>query len=157
MHILLLGKDEFLKPIRFDGVAGTVYVGENNRVVVMDCLQGGETMDDLERLLDAFAGCGEAAATYKGQSFTHVNDLFAGTFGREPAEFEGLSILEVCHNDSIDMIRDFMHRRAIEDHGVPINYTSAFITSKQEKIMLNVIAIKLNQADDNVLLIVRKV
>jgi hypothetical protein len=62
----------------------------------------------------------------------------------------------VCHNDSIDMIRDFIQRRAIENHGVPINYTSAFITDKQEKIMLNVIAIRLKQADDNVLLIVRK-
>ena len=49
-----------------------------------------------------------------------------------------------------------MHRRAIEDRGVPINYKSTFITSKQEKIMLNVIALKLKQADDNVLLIVRK-
>ena len=113
-------------------------------------------MGDLERLLEAFASCGEAAAIYKGQSFIHANGIFAQIFEREPAEFEGLPILEVCHNDSIEMIRDFMHRRAIEDRGVPINYKSTFITSKQEKIMLNVIALKLKQADDNVLLIVRK-
>jgi len=114
-------------------------------------------MDDLKRLLEAFAGCGEAAAIYKGQIFLHVNDLFAQIFEREPVDFEGLPILDVCHNESIDMIRDFMHRRAIENHGVPTNYTCAFITGKQEKIMLNVIAIRLKQADDNVLLIVRKV
>lgn len=114
-------------------------------------------MDDLKRLLEALAGCGEAAAIYKEQSFIDVNDLFAEIFERERGELEGLPILDVCHNDSIDMIRDFMHRRTIENHGVPTNYTSAFVTGKQEKIMLNVIAIKLKHADDNVLLIVRKV
>ncbi len=113
-------------------------------------------MDNLQKLLDAFAGCGEAAATYKGQSFTGVNELFARIFERKLGEFEGLPILDVCHNDSIEMIRDFMHRRAIEDHGVPINYTCTFITSGREKIELDVIAIKLRQADDNVLIIVRK-
>ncbi len=114
-------------------------------------------MDNLKKLLEAFAGCGEAAAIYKGQSFNQANDLFARIFEREQAEFEGLPILDVCHEESIEMIRDFMHRRAIEDHGVPINYSSTFITSKREKIELNVIAIKLQQADENVLLIVRKV
>ncbi len=114
-------------------------------------------MDNLKMLLDAFAGYGEAAATYKGQSFTGVNEPFARIFEREQSEFEGLPILDVCHDESIEMIRDFMHRRAIEDHGVPINYTSTFITSGREKIKLNVIALKLRQADDNVLIIVRKV
>ena len=85
-----------------------------------------------------------------------MNDLFAQTFERDAAEFDGLPLLDVCHNDSIEMIRDFMHRRAIEDHGVPINYSSAFITGGGEKIMLNVIAIRMKQADDNILLIVRK-
>ena len=114
-------------------------------------------MDNLRILLDAFAGCGEAAATYKEQSFTGVNGLFADIFERKPSEFEGLPILDVCHNESIEMIRDFMHRRAIEDHGVPINYTSTFITGARAKLELSVIAIKLRRADDNVLLIVRKV
>ena len=112
-------------------------------------------MNSLIQLLEAFSGCGEAAAVYKGQSFNHANNLFAEIFEREQAEFEGLPILDVCHEESIEMIRDFMHRRAIEDHGVPINYSSTFITSKREKIELNVIAIKLKQADENVLLIVR--
>ena len=113
-------------------------------------------MDNAKRLIEAFAGCGEAAAMYKGESFILVNDLFAQVFEREPAEFEGLPILDVCHNDSIDMIRDFIHRRAIENHGVPTSYTCAFITSKQKKIKLNVIAVKLNKADDSVLLIVKE-
>jgi PAS domain-containing protein len=113
-------------------------------------------IDNLKMLLAAFAECGEAAAIYKGQCFVGVNDLFARIFERKSAEFEGLPILDVCHNDSIDMIRDFMHRRVYENHGVPNNYTCAFVTGKQDKIMLNVIAIRLKQADDNVLLIVRK-
>jgi PAS domain-containing protein len=146
-----------LSPIRFDWNADGVYVGVNTGAVALVCLQGGEVMDKLKMLLEAFAGCGEAAAVYKGQSFNHANDLFAGIFERDQAEFEGLPILDVCHEESIEMIRDFMHRRTIEDHGVPINYSSTFITSKREKIELNVIAIKLKQADDNVLLIVRKV
>lgn len=113
-------------------------------------------MDNLEKLIEAFAGCGEAAAIYKGQNFIMANDFFAQTFERDRAEFEGLPIIDVCHNDSIEMIRDFMQRRAIEERGVPINYTSAFITSEQKKIMLNVIAIKMKKADDKILLIVRK-
>jgi len=113
-------------------------------------------MDNLKKLLDAFAECGEAAALYKGERFTAVNNLFARIFERQADEFEGLPILDVCHNESIDMIRDFMHRRAVEDHGVPTNYTSTFITSAREKIELNVTAVKLRRADDNVLLIVRE-
>lgn len=113
-------------------------------------------MDNLGKLIEAFAGCGEAAAIYKGQNFIKANDLFAQIFERETAEFEGLPIIDVCHNDSIEMIRDFMQRRAIEERGVPINYTSAFITRDQQKIKLNVIAIKMKKADDKILLIVRK-
>lgn len=113
-------------------------------------------MDNLKNLIEAFAGCGEAAAIYKGQSFIMANDLFARIFEREPADFEELPIIDVCHNDSIEMIRDFMHRRAIENHGVPINYTCAFITSSREKILLNVVVIKMKNADDNILLIVKK-
>ena len=132
-----------------------MYVVVASGTVPLSDLQGGEVMNSLIQLLEAFAGCGEAAAVYKGQSFNHANNLFAEIFEREQAEFEGLPILDVCHEESIEMIRDFMHRRAIEDHGVPINYSSTFITSKREKIELNVIAIKLKQADENVLLIVR--
>ena len=155
-NILSLGKHDFFEPVRFDGTADSVYVGERKGVVVSDSTLGGELMDNLKKLIEAFAGCGEAAAIYKGQSFIHANDLFAQIFERETSEFEGLPIIDVCHNDSIEMIRDFMHRRAIENHGVPTNYTSAFITSNQEKIHLNVIAIRMKKADDNILLIVKK-
>jgi PAS domain-containing protein len=113
-------------------------------------------MENLKKLVDAFGECGEAAAIYRGQNFLMVNDLFAGIFERKPETFEDLPILEVCHNDSIEMIRDFMHRRAIEDHGVPTSYSSAFITANQTKIVLNVIAIRLKKAEDSVLIIVRK-
>jgi PAS domain-containing protein len=114
-------------------------------------------MNNLKKLVDAFGACGEAAAIYRGQNFLMVNDLFARIFEREPETFKDLPFLEVCHNESIEMIRDFMHRRAIEDHGVPTNYTSAFITADMTKIILHVIAIKLKKADDSVLIIVRKV
>jgi PAS domain S-box-containing protein len=114
-------------------------------------------MENLKKLVDAFDECGEAAAIYRGQNFLMVNDLFATIFGREPETFRDLPILEVCHNESIEMIRDFMHRRAIEDHGVPTNYISAFITADRTKITLNVIAIKLRKAGESVLIIVRKI
>ena len=113
-------------------------------------------MENLKKLVDAFGECGEAAALYRGQNFLMVNDLFAGIFERSPEEFENLPFLDICHNDSIEMIRDFMHRRAIEDHGVPTSYTSGFITAHQAKIALNVIALKLKKAQDAVLVIVRK-
>lgn len=113
-------------------------------------------MENLRNLLDAFAKCGEAAAMYRGQNFVMVNDLFAEIFEREPEVFEELPILDVCHNESIEMIRDFMHRRTVENHGVPTAYTCSFITPDQKKIVLNVIAIKLRKANDAVLVIVRK-
>ena len=113
-------------------------------------------MDDLKKLIGAFNELGEAAAVYKNQEFIAVNDLFAEIFEREVEAFDGLPLLEICHNESIEMIRDFMHRRTIENHGVPMNYTCAFMTPNQAKLMLNVIAIKLKKTDAGVLVIVRK-
>jgi PAS domain-containing protein len=113
-------------------------------------------MDKLKKLIDAFNELGEAASVYKNQQFTVVNDLFAEIFEREVDAFEGLPIIEVCHNESIEMIRDFMHRRAVENHGVPMNYKCTFRTPNQPKLMLDVIAIRLRDADDGVLIIVRK-
>jgi PAS domain-containing protein len=113
-------------------------------------------MENMKKLVDAFNELGEAAAVYRKQKFTMVNELFAEIFEREVDAFEGLPIVEVCHNESIEMIRDFMQRRTVESHGVPMNYTCAFRTPNQPKIMLNVIAVKLKRADAGVLVIVRK-
>ena len=110
----------------------------------------------MKKLIDAFNDLGEAAAVYKNQEFITVNDLFAGIFEREVEVFDGLPLLEICHNESIEMIRDFMQRRTVENHGVPMNYKCAFRTPNQPKIMLNVIAIKLKSAAHGVLVIVRK-
>lgn len=113
-------------------------------------------MENLKKLIEAFDELGEAAAVYKNQKFIVVNGLFAEIFERDVDSFEDLPILEVCHNESIEMIRDFMQRRTVENHGVPMNYTCAFRTPNQPKIMLNVIAIKLKRADSGVLIIIRK-
>lgn len=113
-------------------------------------------MERLKKLIDAFNDLNEAAAVYKNQKFTVVNDLFAEIFEREVDALEGLPLLEICHNESIEMIRDFMHRRTVENHGVPMNYKCAFVSPSQPRLMLNVIAIRLMDAEDGVLVIVRK-
>ena len=113
-------------------------------------------MERLRKLISAFNELGEAASVYKNQKFIVVNDLFAEIFEREIETLEGLPLLEICHNESIEMIRDFMQRRTVEDHGVPMNYNCTFITPNQPKLILNVIAIRLRDADDGVLVIVRK-
>ena len=59
-----------------------MYVPGENGIARAHFPQGGEVMDNLKMLLDAFAGCGEAAATYKGQGFTGVNGLCARIFER---------------------------------------------------------------------------
>jgi PAS domain-containing protein len=113
-------------------------------------------MEKMQRLVEAFDELSEAAAVYKHQKFAVVNDLFAEIFEQNKEDLADMPVLEVCHNESIEMIRDFMQRRAIENHGVPMNYTCAFRTPNQPKIMLNVIAIRLKNADDGVLVIVRR-
>jgi CheY-like chemotaxis protein len=82
----------------------------------------------MERLLEALEACGKIAAFYKGQNILMANSLFADLFGRDIEECRGLSILEICHEESLDMIRDYVRRREYGDHGVPTTFAASFVT-----------------------------
>ena len=99
-------------------------------------------MTCMEKLLDALADCGEAAAFYKEQHIVHANRLFADLFEKDPEECQGLSIVEICHEESIEMIRDFMRRRAHGDVDVPTTYSASFRTAHDPKLDLRVTVIR---------------
>lgn len=113
-------------------------------------------MDCMQTLLDALAECGEAATIYRGDRIVSANEPFAALFERTVEECEGLEIVELCHNDSIEMIRDFMHRRALGDPDVPCSYGASFQTKGGKKIALTLTAVKLARMHDAVLVIVRE-
>lgn len=113
-------------------------------------------MDCMRKLLDALGECGEAAMIYRGHRIVWANGRFAALFERTVEECEGLEIVELCHNESIEMIRDFMHRRALGDPDVPCTYSAAFRTDGRPRMMLALTAIKLARMDDAVLVIVRE-
>ena len=113
-------------------------------------------MDCTTKLIAAFEECGEAAAVYRGQAFLAVNRSFAGIFERDPADFEGMPIMEICHEESIDMIQDFIRRRAHEDIDVPTAYEAVFRSPARPRIRLKLIVLKLKKNEGTVLAIVRE-
>jgi hypothetical protein len=110
----------------------------------------------MKNMLDTLGNCGEAAAYYRGQNLLMVNVLFAELFERSPEEFKDMPLVEICHNESIEMIQDFIRRRAHEDTDVPISYESSFTTPGNPKIIMRVIALKMKKNEGEVLLILRK-
>jgi len=113
-------------------------------------------MDCMKKLLDALAECGEAAMVYRGHRVVWANGPFAALFERSIEECEGLEIVELCSNESIEMIRDFMHRRALGDPDVPCTYSAVFRTASRPKMMLTLTVIKLAKMHDAVLVMVRE-
>ena len=113
-------------------------------------------MNCKKNLLDALEECGEAAAFYEGQHFLMANSLFAGLFERGREDFEGLPIVQICHNESIEMIQDFIRRRAHEDIGVPTVYECAVTAPGNPKFYVKVIALKMKKGEGSVLVIVRE-
>lgn len=99
-------------------------------------------MTCMENLLEALADCGEAAAFYKEQHFVHANRLFADLFERDLGECKDLPIVEIYHEESIEMIRDFMRRRAHGDIDVPTTYSASFRTAHDPKLDLRVTVIR---------------
>lgn len=99
-------------------------------------------MTCMENLLDALADCGEAAIFYKKQTIVLANRLFADLFERDQDECKGLPIVEICHEESIEMIRDFMKRRAHGDHDVPTTYPALFRTAHDPKLNLRITVIR---------------
>jgi len=110
----------------------------------------------MENLLKTLEECGEVAFFYKGQKILAANKLFADLFGRDIEECKGLPIIEICHEESIDMIRDFIRRRKHGDHDVPITYEASFMTSKDPKKILMVTVIKTKNTEGALLGILQK-
>lgn len=96
----------------------------------------------MERLLKSLEECGKIAAFYKGQNILMANSLFADLFDRDIEECRGLSIMEICHEESLDMIRDYIRRREYGDLGVPTTYAASFVTPGNIRLDLMVTVIK---------------
>lgn len=96
----------------------------------------------MERMLGSLEECGKIAVFYKGQSILLANNLFADLFDRDIEECRGLSIFEICHEESLDMIRDYIRRREYGDHGVPTTYAASFVTPQNIRLDLMVTIIK---------------
>ena len=111
----------------------------------------------MEKLLDALADCGEAAVFYKNQTILHANRLFADLFERDPDQCMDLPIVEICHEESIEMIRDFMRRRAHGDHDVPTTYPASFRTAHDPKLNLRVTVIRTKNTEGAYLAIFQEI
>jgi hypothetical protein len=113
-------------------------------------------MDCGEKLLEAFQACGEAAILYKGKKIQRANGNFASLFERTVDECAGLPILEICHNESIEMIQDYIRRRALGDRDTPSFYEAAFRTPSDPRVMMSVTVLKLKELEGAVVM-VRKI
>lgn len=113
-------------------------------------------MDCKEKMLEVLNGCGEAAVFYRDTNIIAANENFAGIFDRTVEECEGLSILEICHNDSTERIKDNIHRRKIGDHTVPMHYDAKFVSPDNPELHLALTVLRLKNVKDAFLVIVRE-
>jgi hypothetical protein len=98
----------------------------------------------------------EPAAFYKGNRIIQANRKFAELFERDISEFNDLPIIEICHNESIEMIRDFIRRRMHDDIDVPRHYEAAFRTASRPKVMMTVDVLKLHDDEGSILAILHE-
>jgi len=112
-------------------------------------------MEAVNKLLEALEECGEAAMAYRGRRIVAANALFAAMLERSVEECAGLEIIELCAEESIEMIQDYMRRRAFGDHNLPACYSAAFRTPSRPRVMLTLTVVKLH-AQDIVLVILRE-
>ncbi len=113
-------------------------------------------MEKMDRLLEALADCGEAAAFYRGTEIVMANRLFAGLFCRSRQECKGLPIVEIIHEDSLDMINDFIHRRAHGDIDLPTSYRAKFRSPEEPEIPLLVTVIRTCDTERALLVILQR-
>ncbi|MBN2070180.1 MAG: hypothetical protein JW814_01885 [Candidatus Krumholzibacteriota bacterium] len=113
-------------------------------------------MKCMENLLDALADCGEAALFYRGQHVIRANRLLAALFEREQDEFDDLPVVDLCHEDSMEMILDFIKRRAFGDLNLPTTYRAYFITASNSKLELQITVIKTTNTEGAYLAIFQK-
>jgi hypothetical protein len=107
-------------------------------------------------LLQGLEEFDEPAAFYRGNKIVQANQKFADLFERDIAEFNDLPIIDICHNESIEMVRDFIRRRAHQDTDVPKHYEAAFRTASRPRVMMTVDVLKLQNTEGAVLAILHE-
>ena len=110
----------------------------------------------VDMLLQGLEKFDEPAAFYKGNRIVQANQKFADLFERDIAEFNDLPIIDICHNESIEMIQDFIRRRAHHDVDVPMHYEAAFRTTNRARVMMTVDVLKLHSTEGAVLTILHE-
>lgn len=113
-------------------------------------------MECMEKLLVALADCGEAAAFYQGQHILLANRLFAVLLERPVDDFRDMPIVDICHEESIELVQDFIRRRIHGDHDVPTTYRASFRTPTNPKLELQVTVLKTKHTHDAFLAIVQE-
>ena len=113
-------------------------------------------MDNMEKLLDAMADCGEAAIFYKGKNILKANRLFAEMFEIEQEKCRDLPIVGLLHEGSIEMIQDFIRRRAHGDTEVPAVYVADFRTESEPRMPVQLTVVKTSATEGAVLVILKK-
>jgi PAS domain-containing protein len=114
-------------------------------------------MTNMEKLLDALADCGEAAAFYKGKNIVMANRLFAEMFEIEQEACMELPILEIIHEESVEMISDYIRRRTHGDIDMPTSYVADFRTKSNSRLPLQLTVIRTRDTDKALLVILQKV
>ena len=110
----------------------------------------------VDMLLQGLEKFDEPAAFYKGNKIVQANQKFADLFERDIADFNDLPIIDICHNESIEMIQDFIKRRAHNDTDLPRHYEAAFRTTSRSKVLMNVDVLKIQNTEVAVLTILHE-
>ena len=113
-------------------------------------------MECWEKLLAAFQDCGEAAILYRGKNILMANENFAKLFERTIDECAGLPILEICHNESIEMIQDYIRRRALGERDLPSSYEAAFRTTSDPRVIMHLTVVKMRNVEGALVLFHKK-
>ena len=113
-------------------------------------------MDSKEKLLEALSDCGEAALFYKGKKILMANSIFSELFEIDQEECKGLPIISILHDESIEMVTDFIRRRVHGDPTLPAMYTVDFRTKSDSKVPLQLTVVKTSKTDGAILVIVQK-
>ena len=112
-------------------------------------------MSNKERLLDALDDCGEAAVFYKGKNIVMGNKLFSELFGIKQDKCKGLPIIGILHEESIEMVNDFIRRRSHGDPDLPAAYTAEFRTENDSRLPLQLTVVKTSKTDGALLVILQ--
>ena len=114
-------------------------------------------MTNMEKLLDALDDCGEAALFYKGKNVLIANKLFSEIFEIEQDKCKGQPIMGILHEESIEMVTDFIRRMSHGDPTHPAAYTADFRTKSDSRVPLQLTVVKTSKTDGALLVIIQKV